>query len=132
MAKLLGRDEILQAKDLKTERVSVPEWGGDVLVRSMTGAERDAFEASILEKRGSDYDVNMRNLRAKLAAWTIVDEEGSRLFSEDDIKALSEKSAGALQRVFNVASRLSAIGPEDVEELAKNSESALSGASGSA
>ncbi len=132
MAKLLGRDEILQAKDLKTERVSVPEWGGDVLVRSMTGAERDAFEASILEKRGSDYDVNMRNLRAKLAAWTIVDEEGNRLFSEDDIKALSEKSAGALQRVFNVASRLSAIGPEDVEELAKNSESALSGASGSA
>jgi len=131
MSKLLSREQILEAQDIKAERLEVPEWGGEVMVRSMTGSERDQFEQTILTKRGRDYDVNMRNLRAKLAAWTVVDEAGARIFSEEDVLALSEKSAGALQRIFNVASRLSGISPEDVEELAKNSGSAPNGASGS-
>ncbi len=132
MGKLLTRDAILQAQDIQTERVHVPEWGGDVMVRTLTGAERDAFEATILEKRGKDYAVNLRNLRAKLAAFSIVDKDGNRLFTEADVHALAEKSAAALQRVFNVASKLSGISPEDVEELAKNSAAAPSADSGSA
>jgi hypothetical protein len=41
----LTRDSILNAKDLKKELVKVPEWGGEVYVRCMTGSERDAFES---------------------------------------------------------------------------------------
>ena len=33
MSKTLTREQILGAKDLKTERVAVPEWGGDVIVQ---------------------------------------------------------------------------------------------------
>ncbi len=40
------------ADDLPRETVSVPEWGGEVLVRTMSGTDRDAFEASLLEKDG--------------------------------------------------------------------------------
>jgi hypothetical protein len=118
----LTRDEILSAKDIEVERVSVPEWGGYVHVKGMTGTERDAFEASVVEQRGTDAKVNMVNIRAKLAAQTICDEEGKRLFTKADIKKLGEKSANALDRVFAVAQRLSGISENDVEELAEELE----------
>lgn len=124
---LLSRDAILQAQDLPHEDVEVPEWGGAVRVRALTGAERDAFEQSIVEQRtagkpGASVKMNMRNIRAKLVALTVVDGEGNRLFTDRDADLLGKKSAAALDRVFAVAQKLSGISPEDVDELAKNSE----------
>ena len=116
---VLKRDDILQADDIKRELVPVPEWGGDVYVKGMTGAERDKFEGSLITMRGKDKQMNMANIRAKLASMTICDEKGKRLFNENDVQALSQKSAAALQRVFAVAQKLSGISDEDVEELAE-------------
>jgi len=45
---LLSKTAILAANDLKSEDIEVPEWGGAVRVRSFTGRERDAFEASMV------------------------------------------------------------------------------------
>lgn len=122
----LNREAILAAEDLPRELVEVPEWGGAVYVRALTGAERDQFEASIVEQRGRDVRMNMRNIRAKLVALTVVDEDGQRIFTDDDVAALGGKSAAALDRLFAVAQRLSGLSKEDVEELAKNSESVQS------
>lgn len=119
---LLTRDAILQVEDLKRELVSVPEWGGDVFVRSLNGAERDKFEASVLEQRGKSQKMNLENIRAKMASMTICDEHGNRLFSDGDIQALAKKNAAALDRVFSVARRLSGLGENEVEELAKGLE----------
>lgn len=117
---ILKREEILQAADLQVEEVQVPEWGGSVLVRGMTGAERDQFESTAVERKGTTYHVNMQNVRARLAAACVVDEGGERMFSEKDVEALGKKSGAALQRVFDVAMRLSGMTPADVEELATN------------
>jgi hypothetical protein len=116
----LTKQNILDAQDLKTETVAVPEWGGEVIVRGMTGAERDRFEASIVQTKGKDQTLNMVNIRAKLASLTICDEDGKRLFTEADIAKLSGKSASALQRIFAVAQKLSGIGEADVKELAES------------
>ena len=119
---LLNRDAILAALDLPKELVSVPEWGGDVYVRSLTGKERDQFESGMIEQRGKSQTVNLSNIRAKLASMTICDEDGKRIFTDADMQALSGKSAVALQRVFEVAQRLSGLGATDVEELTKGLE----------
>lgn len=120
--KFLSREEILGAQDIPVEEIHVPEWGGYVRVKGMTGAERDAFEGEIVESRGKDRKLNLRNIRAKLVARTAVDDAGQYLFTEDDIKALGRKSAAALQRVFDKAQELSGMSEKDVEELAGNSE----------
>jgi hypothetical protein len=119
---LLTRDAILQAQDLPKELVSVPEWNGEVYVRALTGSERDAFEQSIVEQKGKSSKMNLRNLRAKLVALTVVDEVGERMFSDRDAELLGQKSAVALNRIFEVAQRLSGLSQEDVGELTKNSE----------
>jgi hypothetical protein len=128
---MLTRDQILQANDIQTEEVSVPEWGGAVRVRALDGEERDALEASMIQGKGRNAQVNLKNLRAKLVARSIVDEKGKRIFSDEDIPALARKSAAALTRVYEVAQRLSGITPDDVDELTKNSKPAQSESSGS-
>ena len=113
----LSRDAIRGLSDVKTEEVHIPEWQAYVMVRGMTAAERDAFEQSNIVGKGKNRDVNLRNYRAKLVIWSCVDEDGKRLFSETDAEWLGDKSAAALSRIVDVASRLSGISEQDVEEL---------------
>ena len=122
-AAFLSRDAILEAPDLAIVDVEVPEWGGTVRVRALNVAERDAFEASCMkEKREGGKEFDPRNVRAKLAALTLVDENGLRMFQQDDIKALGRKSAKALARVFDAATRLNGLSDEDVKSLEGNSD----------
>lgn len=126
---LLGREDILQADDILTEDVAVPEWGGTVRVRGLTGAERDGFEADSVRGKGKNTSVNLANLRARLVALAVVDEHGNRLFGPADVAALGRKSAAALTRVYEVATRLSGLGESDVAELTEDFDAAQNGSS---
>lgn len=112
----LTRDQILAAEDLKTEIVKVPEWGGEVIIRTMDGEGRDAFEASLMSNGKRD----IKNFRAKLLSQCLIDDKGNRLFTEADINALGKKNAGVLARLTDIANGLNKISEADVEELAKN------------
>jgi hypothetical protein len=127
----LSREQIMGVSDIVTETVDVPEWGGSVLVRGLTGKERDDFENSIVEVKGKKRSVNLAQYRAKLVALSVVDETGKRLFAHADVEWLGAKSAAALTRVAEVASRLSGLSEDDIEEMTKNSESDQSDDSGS-
>src|SRR5690242_16498434 len=103
---LLKRDQILASEDLKTQVVPVPEWGGDVIVRALRGIERDAYESSFVPE-GDKEKFDSTNMRAKLVSRCCVDEQGNRLFSDEDALALGQKNAAALDRIFDVAQALS-------------------------
>ena len=47
----LTRDAILAAEDLRTEEVPVPEWGGSVIVRTLRGDDRDAYDLACYASR---------------------------------------------------------------------------------
>jgi len=111
---VLNREAILKSDDLPRELVQVPEWGGDVYVSTLTGTQRDAFEQSMQGKKGK---LNLDNVRARFAVLTIVDDQGKRLFTDADVKALGEKSAAALDRVFAVAQRLNGFSNSDAQEI---------------
>jgi len=118
---MLTKDQILNVKDYQIEEVEVPEWGGSVFVRGLTGAERDEYEASMVQFQGSKFkSMEIRNIRARMAAYAICDADGNRVFSSSDVLALSKKSAAALDRIMTVAARLSGMTAEDQELLRKN------------
>jgi len=114
---MLTREQILDADDKKTKTVSVPEWGGDVMVSTMTGFARDRFESAVVGAKGG---INTVNIRAKLVAATVVSDTGELIFSEKDITKLGQKSAAGLDRVFTAAQELNKFSDDDVEDLAKN------------
>ncbi|MFF8768491.1 hypothetical protein ACF07Q_28585 [Nocardiopsis dassonvillei] len=127
---LLSRDEILQADDRKYETVHVPQWGGSVRIRSLDGKERDIFEKSLVDKK-TGAPSKVENARARLVAWTVVDADGRRIFSQGDIEALGKKSAAALDKVFTAARKLSGMTDEDLAELVEDFDVTPDGASSS-
>lgn len=127
---MLTRDQIFSADDITVEAVSVPKWGGDVHVRVMSGADRDAFEDACAADRKRIG--KKRGIRAILAMYAVCDASGARLFAETDIEAISRKSAVELDAVFAVAARINRLFKADIDELEKNSLPGQSGDSGSA
>lgn len=144
--RILTRDDIQAANDLKKEWVPIPEWQapGDteeagVFVRALSSMERDDYEAGIINReiksvgRRTEVDLHFNdsyfvNLKARLCVRCMCDEDGNRLFSDDDAEMLGKKSAAALNRVADVAQRLSAMTNEEIEQLGKASESGPSSA----
>lgn len=116
---ILNKAAILATKDLPRELVSVPEWAGEVYVRGLSAAELDRYQTSMLKQRGKSQVTNLENIRSKLVVMCVVDEGGKRLFGDDDMQALSEKSGAAVNRLFEVAQKLSGLSKADVEEMAE-------------
>ena len=128
--KRITQDVMAELQRVPSESVVVPVLG-PVMVRGMTGTERDAFEASLIKGRGRNREVNLANMRAKLIAFCAVDDEGVRLWSDADAEELGKGRADVLNRLYNVAARLSGITDEDAEELGKPSSQETSGSSSS-
>ncbi|WP_329214791.1 phage tail assembly chaperone [Streptomyces sp. NBC_01485] len=132
----LTSTQILEAEDTQIKPVDVPEWGGEVLVRGLTGIERDAYEAGIQQIRpkpdGSREVVFVRdNARAKLLVKCLIDEQGNRLFKDTDAPALGKKAGAVIDRLYDVAAELSGMGDAVEKEIEGNSEAAPSGDSSS-
>ena len=107
------RRQILEANDRPVKELPIPEWGCTVFIRTMSAGERDRYEAAHLANPYLDA-------RARLAAETVCDEAGNKLFSPEDVAALSQKSCKALDRIFAVAMRHNGVSKEDIDELKKN------------
>lgn len=121
----LSKAAILGVTDFKIEKVAVPEWGGDVYMRTITGLERDLFEDSYSEKK-------MRAFRVRFLVLTLCDEKGERLFSDEEIDVLGKKSSAVINRLFEKAWELNAFTNNAVETLGNGSASDQSGGSISA
>ena len=59
------------------------------------------------------------NVRARLLVATVCDAAGACLFAPSDIEQVGELPAVLLDRLFVVAKKINALGPEEVAELEK-------------
>lgn len=122
------------AQDWPTEDVVVPEWGGVVRLRGMTAGERAEFLRETRPKSESgesETDIGVifavRGHQQRLLARTLIDEHGVRLFPPGDTEAegvriLGDRSAQVIDRLFQIAARLSGMLPGQAEEARKELE----------
>ena len=109
------KDKVLGTFDRATKKVHVPEW--DV---TLTVCELGLEEGLLLaEMYGTGEKVSLtgRDI-AQVVAWGVLDENGDRMFADEDVAGLSKKSRHALMRLFTEISQLSAAGA--FEEAEKN------------
>lgn len=122
---LLSREQIFDTNDLTTEDVPVPEWGGELRIRMLTGAERDEYETSMV-RMGKDgkQETNLQNVRARLVAKCAVNEDGTKMFqTKAEVGQLGLKSAAALDRVYTACMKLNGMSARDVEEVIEDFDS---------
>jgi len=124
-AMALDRKSILAADDVRKEKIAVPEWKGDVFLRVLTGTDRDRFEESYADQK-------MKSFRIRFLLLALCDEDGERLFSDDEADILGKKSSVVINRLFEAGWKLNAFTQEAVDALGEDSEAAPSGGSTSA
>jgi len=125
---MLDRDAIKGIQDIRVEKVDVPEWGGEVYVKSLSGSQRDEWENGIVVSGGK---MDVRGVMVRLVIMTACDETGKPVFKRGDETWLNEKSSKALTRLADKARELAGLTQKDIEVLAKNSETDPSANSGS-
>ena len=103
----------------------MPEWGGTVFVRALSGSELDEFEGENFEVTNGQVVMNKRNVRARLLSRAICNDKGETLFTKKDVDALGKKSGRAINRVVAVAERLNGIDKQALGRATKNSERGL-------
>ena len=112
------RERIIARDDSKKEVVEVEEWGEKVEVRSLSGTQRAKL---IRQARKEGNDADAVNLHAILFTDTLFDPEtGEKIFQPEDMDVILEKSAAVLDRLGQIAFRLSGLGTGAVEKAEKN------------
>jgi hypothetical protein len=102
----MTRDSILSACDVNPTPVEAPEWGGTVYVRVMSGTDRFSLADS------------QDPWLAAVLVRSICDATGARLFADTDCAAILSRSWDVLDRVYDVACKLSRIGKAGAEKNA--------------
>lgn len=125
MSDALNRNMIMDCKDIAVQKIEVPEWGGHIYLRTLSGAGRDAWEYCAF---GGG---NREHASATLVYHCAVDEKGRKLFSVNDIAGLSQKAGSAISRLAKIIAIAGGLFGGATEQAEKNLPSDQSDDSGS-
>jgi len=112
----LTKDLIVAVNDAEYSVESVPEWGGEVRLRSLTGTERT--EVRLKGEAAASWD-------ALVCSFGIVDEKGVNLFSAAETVILAKKHPAVLERLAKKILDLSLMTTEARAEQEKKQASIL-------
>jgi hypothetical protein len=126
--RVLGKRELFALPRPAPEPVELEQ--GVVYVRAISSAEREAWENASYTRQG-DKVVPACDVRARLVALCACDENGVRVFTDDDAGQIGLQPAAPVQRIFEAAQRLNRIGQAEEERAVKNSATTPASASSS-
>lgn len=110
------RDKILTSQDLDREPFAAPKWGlpEGLYVRGLTAAEHVQLTSDKVQRE--------RSYSARMAAMALVDDQGNRLFADNEWQELQKKDMATIEAIGEVCMRLSGMGAKEEAELKKTSE----------
>lgn len=109
----LSKDDILKVDDLRYGVVNMPEWGGDVRIKTMSIADQLHYE-TVRKSENTD------NIIVELVCLSCVDADGNRLFTKEDVALLNNKSAESVCKLFTKCLEHNALKTDKIEKDAKN------------
>ena len=99
------------------KKITLPEFGCDVFCHGMTARDKTRHEAGLMKKDWSGIDREKAlSQKERIVAWCLRDDQGARVFSNEDIKLLGQWPASLLNRVYDVCNELCGGDTDDVDE----------------
>ena len=112
------RDRILQADDIGREIITVPQWGVDLEVRTLSAQQRSRMLQTCTL---ADGNIDLDRLYPMLIIGTVFEPgTNDRVFSEADLPLLQEKSAAAIEFVAQKAMQMSGMTAKAVDDEGKD------------
>jgi hypothetical protein len=109
----LSVDEILALDDLDVVPIYIPEWKTHVRFRVMSAAQALTFQKT-LDNPSTKADAWIR-----IFAYCAVDENGKRMFSDQQLQQLREKSTRVFLRLQDELMRINGF-KDDIKDELKN------------
>jgi hypothetical protein len=123
-SKVLTAEDILGAQDDEYQRVAVPEWGGDVMLKIMSAADAIEFHRLSMQPQLRDEAIG------RIVAMCACDEQGNKIFTTpEQIERLRTKRVDVFKRLQEAAMDLNGFErPGGPSKLAVNAKNGSSGA----
>lgn len=118
----LTEEQILAALDryeVETRQLRIPELGGTVYVREMSGQIRNRLEATYATIRNGGDSKQLDKITAQIVAYCTVDEAGKPIMTMNAAQRVVSKMQKVAFRIRDTALELSATNEDDVEALAE-------------
>lgn len=118
----LTEEQILAALDryeVETRQLRIPELGGTVYVREMSGQIRNRLEATYATIRNGGDSKQLDKITAQIVAYCTVDEAGKPIMTMNAAQRVVSKMQKVAFRIRDAALELSATDEDDVEALAE-------------
>jgi len=106
----LDRDALLKPLEWKTERVDMPEFGEGafVIVHGMNARQKNAHDSALMNRKFTGLDPGkVKTQKERMVISCVRDENGAAVFQPGDVDAIGNWPADTLNRVFDVANKLS-------------------------
>jgi hypothetical protein len=123
VSKPLTASAILDAADLPTKSIDVPEWGGVLHYRAVSLQELASWE----EQVNANDKIKVVEMMSRMLVIACCDSTGSPIFLQaDDWKKLAGKSAKVIKRIYEAVCAHNGIGDAGRKVAAGNSSSPAS------
>lgn len=133
MTRVLTREDFLaKSKSLQLKPFEVPELGGTVYLRELSGGQLLDYNERIQKLQAVNSEISPATsieLMALLISFSACGEDGSPLFTEADVKALAENSLGMILRLSRQILEVSGVDSKAIAEVISNLKKAQTGTS---
>jgi len=92
---MLSKSDLLAIK-LETREVKLSQ--GSVLIKEFTASDREGFELLALNMTKGK---GAKNMKAKLISVSVVNEQGGRVFGDDEVAQISQMPSRVTEEIFN-------------------------------
>ena len=109
-------DDLLGIDDLKTKRITVPQWKREIVIKELGLLPIMEMYQSMNAKDIDSGKIEVKPLDiAKIVALGVVDDSGNQVFTDEHIPALAKKNREALMFIYTEIMSLSGT-DEDAEK----------------
>ena len=113
-----SKTDLMELAKRETKLVEIA--GKEFRVQSLTDHERAMWEVDCLNESGERDPVAMETMRPRLIVKCLVDENGHRLFTDEESEDVAEWPASVTVTLFTECSKLCGMDDDDRKEAAKN------------
>lgn len=113
------RDRILAANDIATRTIHVAQWGVDLEIRTLSALERTRMIKACTDNEGN---VDLEKMYPLLVIASAHDPEtGAKVFDQNDMGVVADKSASAIEVVAKIAMEMSGMTGDAIDVEGKDS-----------
>lgn len=113
------RDLILKSEDIKLNKIHVKEWGCDIYIKQICPREQNEYFQWCDEERKKYGELSIGRVNSKYVTMLVCDENGKRVFSDDDFDKIMEKNACVINYIAEKINDINTFTTAEVEDIAK-------------